>query len=175
MANFGDSEGNALTGDTQFAVLVALDGVTSFDGLVLNDTISVGETVGNGSYVVLQVGTAALNATFGVTDQVNVDGFETAGTDIANDIAIGNEVALFWFPELSTSDSVLDNSNTYGYANAADWVLPTDQGGSLVYTNINLFGSPLTADQIIGVIPEPASTTLLGLGGLALLARRRRA
>ena len=44
--------------------------------------------------------------------------------------------------------------------------------GDFVYTNTT-FGTMLSIENVIA-IPEPSSTALLGLGGLALALRRRR-
>lgn len=46
-----------------------------------------------------------------------------------------------------------------------------NSGGTVTYDEIR-FGA--SYDDVIGVIPEPSTTALLGLGGLALILRRRK-
>ena len=173
----GDSSGQPLPSDTEFAVVVALDGATPFTGLTANETVSTGSLIGGGDFFVLQTGTAIDQPLVdGVAGQVSINNFNTEGTAIANDVAAGNQVGFIWFPELSTSDNVLDAGDSYGFFTAADWLLPTGGGGDIVLTSAPAPPNTTTfsADQIV-LIPEPSSTALLGLGGLALLARRRRA
>jgi hypothetical protein len=55
----------------------------------------------------------------------------------------------------------------------------SSSGGSPEFINISLTGSGTvnviyTYDEAV-LVPEPSSTALLGLGGLALIMRRRRA
>jgi len=170
----GDDTGTALAAPTEFAVVVALDGATPFTGLTAGETVSTGSLIGDGDFFVLQTGTAVSQAGVGVAGQVSINNFDTTGTAIAGDVAAGNEVGFLWFPELSTSDNVLDSGDSYGIFTAADWLLPTGGGGDVTLTSAPFPANILTADQIV-VIPEPSSTALLGLGGLALFARRRRA
>jgi len=168
----GDDAGVALTSDTEFAIVVALDTATNpFSGLLANDNISTGSTIGGGDYFVLDTGTA-VDGALGVAAQLNITNFQTSGTSIAADVAAGNEVGFLWFPSLSTSDDVLDQGDSYGFFTASDWLLPV-QGASESFTNRQEL-TPLIASEVV-LIPEPSSTALLGLGGLALLARRRRA
>lgn len=58
-------------------------------------------------------------------------------------------------------------------------VIPdTNTAGVRMFGNIAKFGNPnagIDVDMMIGAIPEPASISLLALGGIAALIRRRRA
>lgn len=170
VSNLADENNVALTSATTYAVLVALND-DPFDGLIMSDTISIGQTVGDGKYFVLQVGTSfAPGGGFGQVGQVNVNNFNTTGTPLENNAAVGNEVAFVWFPNLVGNQ--VTNGDVYGVIRGVDWVLPTDLGGSSSYSN---FVSGSKQANFVVAIPEPTGLALLGLGMLTLISRRRRA
>lgn len=83
-----------------------------------------------------------------------------------------NQFLVYWFPTLSSSgDKTLRSGDVYGSAREANWFLGND-GDTKTVSTVNNAGN---ANFTVGPIPEPSSTALLGLGGLALLTRRRRA
>ncbi|MEZ7968683.1 MAG: PEP-CTERM sorting domain-containing protein [Rubritalea sp.] len=173
VTNLADENNTELSAPTTFAVLVALNN-DSFDGLVMSDTISIGETVGEGKYFVLQTETTidvSING-FGEAGQVDIANYNIVGTPLAGaggGAAAGNNVAFVWFPGLVGSS--LTTVDFYGAVSNVDWILPAD-GGTLTFTNIT--GSPQQANFTIQPIPEPSSIALLGLGAFGLLMRRRR-
>ena len=170
VTNLADENNTELSAPTTFAVLVALNN-DSFDGLVMSDTISIGETVGEGKYFVLQTETTidvSING-FGEAGQVDIANYNIVGTPLADNAAAGNNVAFVWFPGLV--GSTLSTVDVYGAVSNVDWVLPAD-GATLTFTNIT--GSPQQANFTIQPIPEPSSIALLGLGAFGLLMRRRR-
>tara|TARA_B110000881_G_scaffold219522_1_gene241645 strand:- start:1064 stop:1654 length:591 start_codon:yes stop_codon:yes gene_type:complete len=170
VTNLADENNTELSAPTTFAVLVALNN-DSFDGLVMSDTISIGETVGEGKYFVLQTETTvdASSNGFGEAGQVDIANYNIVGTPLADNAAAGNNVAFVWFPGLV--GSTLSTVDVYGAVSNVDWVLPAD-GATLTFTNIT--GSPQQANFTIQPIPEPSSIALLGLGAFGLLMRRRR-
>jgi hypothetical protein len=170
VTNLADENNTELSAPTTFAVLVALNN-DSFDGLVMSDTISIGETVGEGKYFVLQTETTvdASSNGFGEAGQVDIANYNIVGTPLAENAAAGNNVAFVWFPGLV--GSTLSTVDVYGAVSNVDWVLPAD-GATLTFTNLT--GSPQQANFTIQPIPEPSSIALLGLGAFGLLMRRRR-
>lgn len=173
MSNLADENNTALTSATTYAVLVALND-DPFDGLIMSDTISVGQTVGNGKYYVLQVSNSFdPGGGFGQVGQVNVSNFDTTGTPLAGNAAVGNQVAFAWFPgQSSGSGTVLSNGDVYGVIRDTNWILPTDLGGSVSFSNL-VVGSKQA--NFVVAVPEPTGIALLGLGAFALIARRKRA
>ena len=99
----------------------------------------------------------------------------TSADDASNPISLGDEFILYWFPDLAASVTSLTANDSYGEIRDASWVLPSADGATT--TADGFFGNVAANATFNSVqaIPEPTSTALLGLGGLALLARRRRA
>ncbi len=85
----------------------------------------------------------------------------------ANGLQAGDEVFLFWFPNLSLAATAPGADQPVGIISLG--VLPGDSG-TLSFSNQT---NP-NSQALYKTAPEPASVALLGLGGL-LVARRRRA
>jgi hypothetical protein len=47
-------------------------------------------------------------------------------------------------------------------------------GAAIAYDSFNMTGGTIIGDPFVGVVPEPATLLLLGLGGVILAAKRRR-
>ncbi len=168
VANLGDETGGALVTPTTFAMLVALND-DPFDGLIMSDTISVGQTVGNGKYFVLSVGSSADAGVFGQAAQGAVTDLVLTGP-LASDAAAANHVALVWFPGLV--GNVVTTGDNYGVIRATNWVLPSD--GSALSFDSFVFPTTIKTAAFIVAIPEPSGVFLVGLGTMAFLGRRRR-
>lgn len=90
----------------------------------------------------------------------------TAADSYTGDV-FGFNSGQIWVAQNYTSGSTISGTQTYNSTTAAD--LNISEAFSLTW------GSGATADSItVDVVPEPASTSLLGLGALTLLLRRRR-
>lgn len=174
VTNLADENGNELSSNTTFAILVELSGAGDpFDGLVMSDTISIDQTVGDGKYFVLQVGTATdQGGSLNVSGQGAVSNFDLAGTPLAGNAAAGHNVAFVWFPGLV--GNVLSRNDVYGVAAIYDggvageeWFLPSDNNAE-TFQNLTASAAQFT------VVPEPTSIALLGLGAFGFIMRRSR-
>ena len=88
-----------------------------------------------------------------------------AGYDAANSVTVGG------ISETITLDHNGSSNPVFWAANGATYQFTSD---TLTFTdNTNLAIGGISAIQIT-TVPEPSSTALLGLGGLALILRRRR-
>ena len=167
-----EAEINSAAGWTSGDLGAAL-GLTALDGITLNVVGSGGFNAAGG--LLLDEDTEFLSFTF--SDTVV---FEAFGNDVvtANENIVGSGWTLSGFED----DSALVSSNgsntlinTTG-ANVIDRHQWTGRG-----TSFSLTYSPDVASganynlRISDTVPEPSSAALLGLGGLALLARRKRA
>jgi hypothetical protein len=161
----------------------ALNGIDS--SIITNATITIPQI---GRLNNTSVGTNALNLYANTYDwdaagTVNYATWNRGRTDAGGD---GYTVAPS-FGSFNTHGMVTDTSNTNVEGSfvldsgalltaVQSWADdPADNGGFLMTyqsaTNIGLaFGTP----TLVVTIPEPSATALLGLGGLALMMRRRR-
>ncbi|MDG0994338.1 MAG: PEP-CTERM sorting domain-containing protein [Akkermansiaceae bacterium] len=101
------------------------------------------------------------------------EGTGLAGTFVINSLAMGpgNFFASGGLGEDSNAADVAGNTN-YARFNG----LAADGSGNLTF-DFNLGGdldAPINGFQLIETVPEPSTTALLGLGGLALILRRRK-
>ena len=96
--------------------------------------------------------------------------------DIA-DNQLGRQFGIIWFDSNDVSGAgSIDTGDNYGFFTHASFTIAATQGDSLDYFS-PAFDTPeiRTADlAFVDNIPEPSSVSLLGLGSVALLLRRRR-
>jgi len=149
-------------------IVVASKSNDIFENLLAGDDLSVGSTVGGADDVVIATGSLVdfsgnRAQQSGFTNLLISDAAEPNPA-----LSAGDHFAFIWFDGVSSTGAVAVNS-VYGIVRASDWVLPSSGTTS---------ASDVTATQIAGLtvnpVPEPSSVALLGLGSLALLARRRK-
>ena len=171
----GNGFGNALEGS--YSISTQINDTTFIDG---NDD----RVVGISSF---QPGA------FGSADSLifNIPQLSTTGDVPAGPFTLGTEFAIYWFPTISNPDGddatsvTLIGGESYGFSrfvstdnnpeatsqNGLDFILIS----GIDNFDVTVSGSEAQTAFTVQAIPEPTSTALLGLGGLALLARRRRA
>ena len=172
---FQDSSGVSLGGGV--LGLLVVDGAgDGFNGVTETSSFAINDFLADGNDVIVNFveSTDPLPPFFPVA---SISGVGAGTTQVAFDsnVNAGDEFAVYWFPGLSASDDVngFTAGDSFGIATFAgnSAILPSS-GGSVQATANTSAGPALFNVQ---AIPEPTSTALLGLGGLALLARRRRA
>lgn len=174
------AHGQSLTA-TPFAAGAGLDGYTisidpgslNFDTIDLNFSGDLNQlgNLGEGVFKpVSELGNTADTAFNGDLLGFTVLPADPDGTGtFGGPLDAGTETAT----ELSASIANLGGTiSQFGSIDYADIVTPT---GALFSYQINFASSGNQVGQLAGVIPEPASLALVGLGGLAMAARRRRA
>lgn len=121
---------------------------------------------------------AAGNASFDISALFN--SFEPG---FQSNIAAGFYTSAGWSGHISSQSGValnLDSDLTTWESASINGAIPTNAqwiGIEVLYNTASLQGLPDYVDETsltITTIPEPSSTLLLGVSGLALLARRRR-
>jgi len=95
-----------------------------------------------------------------------------------DDIHANSGFSIIWFDDAVTSLSAGNNTTVdVGVLNDPSFILPS-VGGTESYDDVFLGADPVRAANDfsikIGAIPEPTSSSLLGLGAIALLVRRKR-
>jgi hypothetical protein len=73
--------------------------------------------------------------------------------------------------------SLVEDTDSGAGADHGNWVRITGltaDGGELAFTGANGADAAFSGFQLINTVPEPTTTALLGLGGLALILRRRK-
>ena len=175
-----DADLNLLDPTESVLVLVVVDtnGTDGFSALEEGD-FSLGSVVGSDGNDLLINGTNSFQDFFFNT--VNTASATTSGVitsvdDPASLVSLGDEFTLYWFPELASDTTALSAGDEYFQIRGVDWVLPASD--TFTETVSSFDESATLANAVFGTvvaIPEPSSTALLGLGGLALLARRRKA
>lgn len=185
--SLGDAAGNPLTTASKTMAIVDVDGdglagfdLANWDGssfLPDADDWIVTDTVGaNGAWFEAAnddpAGTSTEDPLFGAQPgilEVSTTKYQfdlVANTDTT--VGAGDNVYLFWFPDLDI------NAVSPGANQAFGVVLlgPLDAIGG-----VNFFdaygGGPIRQAEYSTLVPEPSSLALLGLGGLAMLRRRR--
>jgi hypothetical protein len=104
------------------------------------------------------------------TDNLTVD---LTGYDIAN----GDSMTLFTYPDLEgVFESVVINGQSIGsnLGDVSTTSFSTVLADNSIWTGDLVITSSSVSLANLTFVPEPSSTALLGLGGLALMLRRRR-
>ncbi len=171
VTNLGDENGVELTSPNTYALLVAFNN-DSFEDIVMGDTVSIGQTIGNGKYFVLDAGESQPFPLAPGTGFVasGAGPYDLSSTPLANDAFAGQNVAMIWFPDLTGTGVTLNTGDIYGVARDSTWILPKE--GENVSFN-NLFGNTQTAEFVV-IVPEPTSALLFSGGLLGFALRRRR-
>ncbi|MEO0966555.1 MAG: PEP-CTERM sorting domain-containing protein [Planctomycetota bacterium] len=117
----------------------------------------------------------AANANPGVIT-IDIDGVDAIGFTV-NDFAFGGTVTVFSGTDVLDTDTIVDGIGFYGYTR--------DTGeGQITSVEIELNSAPFNGGfvgfqvgiddlAVVATIPEPGALGFLGLGALALVARRR--
>jgi len=142
-------------------------------------SFALGDVVGeDGNDVLLNATSSFQDFFFNTvnTASATTSGVVTTADDASSLISLGNAFTLYWFPELASDVTSLSEGDQYFQIRGSDWVLPASDTATATVSSFN--AAQTLASAVFGTVvavPEPSSTALLGLGGLALLARRRRA
>ena len=186
--DFQDSAGTPLISGGVLGLLVVdrsgdgFAGSSPTNSLFDQTSISVGSLLGGDDLVIATVESSAHSPIFGdASIIVSSNSFE-----LENGVDAGDSFAVYWFPELNSTATMLTTGNTFGIARLTDVI---DDGGTPAdESSVNWYlpgaGNPNIdkaensdvgrANFIVAAVPEPSSTALLGLGGLALALRRRK-
>lgn len=166
---------------TSSLVLVVADVDGNGFGL---DSIAAGQSLTAGSYIgdsndyVVFVGDLSAFSEPGV-GQLGVNGAQTT-----TDWTAGDQLAVVWFPSLTTASATVVDGSSYGYITSTIFVTPAN-GGTATYQIITAaakgYSEPdeftysastveATASFVVGgsAVPEP-STIALVLGGILVL------
>ena len=137
--------------------------------------MSIGDIIGtDGNDVLLSI-SETTDLGFGATALGSFSEVETMADDPNSLVTLGDDFSVFFFTSLGSTATSLTAGDEFGAIRGSDFVLPLADGNTGV---VNAVFGDVFANATFGTvqaIPEPSSTALLGLGGLALLARRRRA
>ena len=170
VTGFQDESGTALTSGV-LGVLVVDTAGNGFGAVTAGD-IQVGATLGDDDYI--DGGDDLIIKLFDSTTALG-SSFLQAGGSNSIEFADGasRDFIVYWFPSLSVAggSTAITAGDRYGAArDAATWTLSSTDG-------FNTNGAAVTSAgaATLTAVPEPTSTALLGLGGLSLLMRRRRA
>tara|TARA_B110000908_G_C10209349_1_gene429379 strand:- start:325 stop:975 length:651 start_codon:yes stop_codon:yes gene_type:complete len=111
---------------------------------------------------------------FGVGDKVSIDFFAAQRTG-SGELAF--TIALIGADTLNFAGSFAPTSTSYDAFNTGEVTITTAGSYNVVFTSVaqaNDRTSFIDSVSYSVAVPEPSSTALLGLGGLALMLRRRR-
>lgn len=141
------------------------------DAIVTDDVIGIwSEATGDGDGFETLVPANLAGATLDTTATPGVYSFASADAagNNAGTIGEGDEVFLFWFPELEIGAGAPGAGQAFGVISLG--LLP-GPSGSLAAPDLGQANDFRASNTT--VIPEPTSLALLSLGGLAVLRRRR--
>lgn len=185
--SLGDAAGNPLTTASKTMAIIDVDGdglagfdLANWDGtsfLPDADDQIVTDTVGdNGQWFQAAnddpAGTSTEDPAFGAQPGIlevptSLYQFDlVANTDTT--VGAGDVVYLFWFPDLDINAASPGPNQAFGVV---------ELGALDPIGGVNFFdaygGGPIRTAEFTTLIPEPSSLALLGLGGLAMMRRRR--
>lgn len=172
---------------TSFNPVTALNSTGVDDGVVVqiggyggfNDS----DATGNGSAFGSQYDSVLSTLTFGgaahtitvanldPTKQYKVEWFSGLTTSINNNIAVNGGIAVNYNTASNHTNGTIITFDNVATGTFQD-EFGTDRLNAIQLTSDG--GNPVSQYVVITTIPEPSSTALLGLGGLALILRRRK-
>ena len=178
-----DDEGTALLSDSNVLVLlvanIGTSGTDIYSGFsdILAGSISTNTNIGaDGDDIVIDIRSSEDGGADGAIANAGLNQFPTSFDDSSLLHSLGDDFAVVFFPGLSSTTTELSAGDDFGIIRGSDYTLPSTDGA--LDTIQSFIGSANVFAQAqfgtVQAIPEPSSTALLGLGGLALLARRRR-
>lgn len=153
------------TGDNGLLDLASWDGSTYSPGS--DDIVVQGwdELTGDGDGFEANAAFAAVkNGVLGVTNGYSV-------TLNADGVTDGDDIYLFWFAGLDALGAGPGAGQDYGYVKIGE--APAVNTGAVAPTILSFSNIAGASFGTTAPIPEPTSLALLGLGGLAVLRRRR--
>jgi len=173
------SDGTPAPTDTLAMLVADADGLGF--GALSAGSINQFDTIGSGDVVVARFDFSTF-ATPGVIFEapsgINLTGFDT-----------GDELAIVWFPGLTTADTAIAQGQSYGLLSSSAWTVPSDGGTATGYqvistSNNGFFGptpetlnvTDVQSQAAFTAVPEPrayaAIAGALALGALTLRRRR---
>lgn len=159
-----DSTGVATNG-LFWGILVDIDG-SGFEDLTTTSfgsiDLSADTFIGSDFFIAgdLQTLSAA-----GIDGSATTVMYDLNSSDPSSPVIGGENFALFW-----SDDAAFNEGDSFGFVEATG-LIPTSNANNDPTTEFRGVDPNL---QTLTYVPEPSSAALLGLGGLALVARRRR-
>lgn len=190
MARLYTAGGSSQVADGTIGVLVANTSGGGFGqgASLVGAELSAGQLLGGNRILgTLQAFDVSDAGDFGFGQPVTVSDF-TGMTFGSSNGSGGTELAVYWFPGITTAGSIVSEGQSYGYFRSdtvdidagsnISFNLPADGGNySLVAYETDLGGSfdaaNFQANSVAG-IPEPSRMILAMLGFVGLMFRRRR-
>ena len=187
--DFVDPNGDTILGQTRRATVTMAAGVPS--GLKIAGQLDINPTTGNGVYSFgnddLSWGTLTLE--YGLTSDLNLvnnpagPDYQFIGIDVFSyDEGSGSDPGFRVDVTATDTSSNTDTTSTT-ISSAGQLLIDYDSFDGVDFTSLDDLtfdfvslnpGADLVLDAITREVPEPTTAGLLALGGLSLLARRRR-